>query len=173
MARTQINLGNQGADGTLGRADLNTTTAGSAVITKVLTGNTNTATLTSTGADSGTGDVTINVLGYCNISFFAGGTTTNGEILMNVPAMVPFSIPSGSSNFNVYALTAATASTTFTFKKNGTSIGTAVFAASGTTATITFSSSVSFAVGDKLEIDAPATADSTLANISFNILGVR
>lgn len=170
MSRTQINLGAQGADGTLGRADLNTTTAGTAVITKLLTGNTNTATLTSTGADSGTGDVTITVLGYYPIQFFVGGTPLASEVLLYVPAMLSFSIT--NANVSAAALVAATASTVFTVKKNGTSIGTITFAASGTTGTASITTT-SYAAGDFFELDAPSSADSTLANISFSFLGTR
>lgn len=170
MARTQINLGEQGANGTVLRADMNTATAGSAVITKILTGNTNTATLAFTGADSGTGDVTISVLGYYSISFFDGGVPLASEVLISVPALLPFTV--NTASFNVYAITAATASTTFTFAKNGSSFGTAVFAAAGTVPTLTITTT-SFAVTDKLTITAPATPDSTIAGISFNILGVR
>ena len=47
--------------GSVSRADLNTTTVGSAVIAKVVQGTG--ITITSTGADSGTGDVTISASG--------------------------------------------------------------------------------------------------------------
>lgn len=58
MSRTQIN-GNQIGAGTITRSDLNTTTAGSAVVAKVIAGTA--VTLAQTGTDAGTGDVTINV----------------------------------------------------------------------------------------------------------------
>jgi hypothetical protein len=58
MARTRIN-GEQVEDGTIKRADLDVTTAGAAVIRKVLPGTL--LTLSSTGPDAGTGDVTLNV----------------------------------------------------------------------------------------------------------------
>lgn len=57
MARTNVK-GTQVLDGSVGRADLNTTVSGSAVITKLIAGN-GVAISTSTGADSGTGDVTV------------------------------------------------------------------------------------------------------------------
>lgn len=170
MARTQLNVGEQGASGTLIRADINTTTAGSALITKLLTGNTNTATLTSTGVDSGTGDVTITVLGYYPIQFYVGGAPLASEVLLYVPAMLPFSI--ANANVTAVAITAATASTVFTIKKNSVSIGTITFAASGTVGTASITTT-SFAAGDFFEIDAPSTADATLANISFSFLGTR
>jgi len=56
MARTQFN-GTQVSDGSIGREDLNTVTAGSAVITKLIPGPG--TMITFTGTDSGTGDVTI------------------------------------------------------------------------------------------------------------------
>lgn len=59
MAKTQINGANGVQPGSLIRSLLNTTTAGSAVVAKVLPGAG--IVLTSTGADSGTGDVTVAV----------------------------------------------------------------------------------------------------------------
>lgn len=49
--------GRQVLDGDITRADVNTSTAGSAVITKVIAGTG--ISISSTGADAGTGDVTI------------------------------------------------------------------------------------------------------------------
>jgi hypothetical protein len=175
MARTQINLGAQGADGTVLRADLNTTTAGSAVITKVLAG-TGISISAFTGADSGTGDVTL-AAGLPGTPFdiilFIQGGFANAETLTSINTRRTFSLPANLTGSVVDAKTAATASTTITFTKNGTSIGTAVFAASGTAATLTFSSTVSFAIGDIFEIVGPATADTTLANVRFNLVGTR
>jgi Iap family predicted aminopeptidase len=59
----------------------------------------------------------------------------------------------------------------FTLKRNGTSIGTITFAASGTTGTFSFASSVTWAAGDLFEMDGPATADTTLANINIDLAG--
>lgn len=55
MPRTQLN-GAQVGDGTIQRADLDVATAGAAVIRKLIASST--ITLTSTGPDAGTGDVT-------------------------------------------------------------------------------------------------------------------
>lgn len=57
MARTEVRS-NQIADGNVTRADLNTADSGKAVVRKIVQGTG--ITLSSTGADSGTGDVTIN-----------------------------------------------------------------------------------------------------------------
>lgn len=56
-------------DGQVKRQDLDTTTSGQAVVTKIVAGNN--VTISSTGADAGTGDVTINV----DITGGAGGIT--------------------------------------------------------------------------------------------------
>lgn len=60
MARTQL-TGQQVLDGSVQRADLDTTTAASALITKVIADATGGLAITSTGVDSGTGDVTISI----------------------------------------------------------------------------------------------------------------
>ena len=59
MAKTTIG-GAQITDGSVQRADLDTTTAGKAVVAKIVQGTGN-ISISSTGADSGTGDVTINL----------------------------------------------------------------------------------------------------------------
>lgn len=60
MPTTQLS-GNQIKDGDIKRADLNTSQAGSAVITKIIAGSG--ISIVSTGADAGTGDVTITATG--------------------------------------------------------------------------------------------------------------
>jgi hypothetical protein len=68
MARTNVK-GTQVLDGSIGRVDLNTTIPGSAVITKII-GSNGLAIAASTGADSGTGDVTLATdLTYLNTKY--------------------------------------------------------------------------------------------------------
>lgn len=59
MGRTQIRTNNIEDDG-IGRDDLNVSTSGRAVVRKIIQGSGG-LTISSTGADSGTGDVTINL----------------------------------------------------------------------------------------------------------------
>src|SRR5260370_29698181 len=83
-------------------------------------------------------------------------------------------------NFTAYAdhksqgvaSAASTGTATFLVKKNGSQIGTIVFTAA-TTATFTTSSGVAqrFAQGDILTITAPSSADATLANPAFTLVG--
>ena len=104
---------------------------------------------------------------------FMPGAGSNSQILfynkMDRPVIFPASAP---NSFGV-AVTAATGSTTYTFKKNGSSFATAVFSASGTTAAFTQASDATFVAGDILEIDGPATADATLANMGLTLQGYR
>ncbi len=75
-------------DGGVKRADLNVSTSGSAVVAKIVAG-TN-VTLSSTGPDSGTGDVTINAAGtttYTVTTADADNTASNTHIFsITVPA---------------------------------------------------------------------------------------
>lgn len=66
MARTQI-TGAQVLDGSVERVDVNTTIAGQALITKLLAGSN--LVITSTGVDSGTGDVTVGMTAGAQLIF--------------------------------------------------------------------------------------------------------
>lgn len=72
------------------------------------------------------------------------------------------------------AQTGATAAKTFLVFKNATQVGTINWASGATVATFTTTSgnSVDFAPGDVLIIQAPASPDSTLADISCTLKGV-
>jgi hypothetical protein len=95
MARTKI-LGSQIKDNTIQRTNIDTATSGQALTTKIIAGAG--VSLSSTGADSGTGDVTItagtseyitnynaevNTTGWSNSgsNFTISRTTTSGEVL--------------------------------------------------------------------------------------------
>ena len=87
MARTCIR-GDQITDGTVQRQDLDVQTAGAAVVAKIVAG-TN-VTLSSTGPDAGTGDVTVNVSlpgGSTdpNALHLSGGTMT-GDLGIGAPS---------------------------------------------------------------------------------------
>jgi hypothetical protein len=89
MPQTQIR-GTQVEDGTIQRRDLNIATAGQAVVAKIVQG-TN-VTLSSTGADSGTGDVTISATAAAAaVSADAGNQAKLGsDSLIYVPAGTTF-----------------------------------------------------------------------------------
>lgn len=108
-----------------------------------------------------------------DIGTYIAGLTTASEVVMRYVFTRAVTFAAGLTASICKAGTAATASTTLTLAKNGSSFGTAVFAASGTTATFTAASSTSFAAGDILTITAPATPDTTLANVAITLAGTR
>lgn len=103
MARTNVK-GTQILDGSIGRSDLNTTISGNAVITKII-GSNGLAITSSSGIDSGTGDVTLATdLNFLNGKYpslevartqnyvFAGPSSGNGNPAFR--ALVAGDIPS-------------------------------------------------------------------------------
>ena len=101
------------------------------------------------------------------------GVPGDGDIVMRFVATRRFTLPALFAGCKASAAVAATASTVFDLKQNGSAIGSITFAASGTTGSFAQSGSgvMTFAVGDVLTISAPATADTTLADISVTLLG--
>ncbi len=97
---------------------------------------------------------------------------TDAAVLTRFKAPEAFNFPLNMSTSFATASVAATAETVFTIKKNGTSFGTATFAAAGVEGTFAVTAT-SFAAGDTFSLEAPATADTTLANIGFTFVGVR
>ena len=76
MAKTTLS-GKQITDNSIQRVDLDITTVGSAVIAKIVQGTG--ITISSTGADSGTGDVTINATGGGSIASTTSVLKGNGS----------------------------------------------------------------------------------------------
>lgn len=101
------------------------------------------------------------------------GVPTDGLVMLRYPMPRAVTFPAGLTTSKMIANTAATASTVFSLKKNGTEFGTATFAAAGTSATFAAALETSFAAGDILTIVAPATADATLADLGWAIVGSR
>lgn len=98
---------------------------------------------------------------------------TNSMIMARIVVVRAFTLPAALSGSQATAGTAATGSTTIDLQKNGVSFGTVAWSASGTTGTFTSASGATFAAGDVLRIVAPATADTTLADISITLAGTR
>lgn len=91
--------------------------------------------------------------------------------VLNFVVTRAFTWPANLTGSLFKAATAATASTTFSILNNANLIGSIVFAANSTTGAATFAAATTFAVGDLIQVVAPAAQDSTLANISFVFLG--
>lgn len=108
-----------------------------------------------------------------DIGLYIPGVPTDAMLAVEYVFVRSVTWPVSLTGSKGVANVAATGTSNFDLLKNGSSIGTASFAGAATTATFTFASAVTFAVGDKLKITCPATADLTLADIAFTFLGTR
>lgn len=104
--------------------------------------------------------------------FYPGAPTDAAVALVHVLA-VEAVFPVNLTGSQGTAEVAATAQADFDIQQDGSSVGTMRFAAAATTATFIFASEITFAIGDKLKIIAPGTADATLADISYSLKGTR
>ena len=114
-----------------------------------------------------------------DIGFACTGKPAAGEVIGVFLAPVAFTLPANLAGSIGRALTAAAASAAWTLSQipagsaTKTTIATLTFAANGTVATFSTQAAVAVAVGDILRLKAPATADSTLSDITFTIVGAR
>jgi hypothetical protein len=99
-----------------------------------------------------------------NYAGFCSGAPTANEVVLGAIAAVSFTMSPTTSIAK--STVAATASTVFTIKKDGSAVGTITFAAAATTGTVSITSG-SITANQNITVTAPATPDSTLANISF------
>jgi hypothetical protein len=137
MARTQIN-GSLIENSSVGRSDVNTSTSGEALITKLLVNSP--LTISSTGVNSGTGDVT---LGFNSANFVTSFNTRTGAITLtgtDIVNALGFTPVSGDTYLGtVTSITAGTGLNGGTITASGTIslANTAVSAGSYTNADIT------------------------------------
>jgi hypothetical protein len=110
-----------------------------------------------------------------DVHAFHPGVPGASALVFRGPIARAFTFPADFAGSYFSASANATASTVFDVQKNGVSIGTVTIAAGGTVATFATSGGTaqSFAAGDLLTIIAPATPDSTLADVGFALAGAR
>ncbi len=157
------------ANGVSGSVATNTTTP---AITLTLGAITPTS-VASSGAVSGTtGSFSSTISATNKVDGFALGVVGKSANSDRYTSRAPYAFTVSQTNSSAVALVAATGSTVYTIKKgtvaSPTTIGTFTFAASGTAATVSISAG-SVSSGDVVWIEAPATADTTLADITFTV----
>jgi hypothetical protein len=116
-----------------------------------------------------------------DIPVYNKGVGVNGDVLFYGIPTRAIKFPSGAASSKAVANTAATGTggtaATFTFKKGGSAFATCVFdsgVGGGLVGTWTQASDATFnGTSDVLEVDGPATADTTLANFSMILRGYR
>lgn len=124
----------------------------------------------------GSADITINAtLAQYSVPYDLGGSIfgvcANSEVALRIRACRAFRLASGQANGQAKAGIAATGSTVFTIAKNGVSVGSITFAAGSSTGTFSFTNNVDVATGDLITVTGPATADATLADVDFTLVG--
>lgn len=107
------------------------------------------------------------------IMVFAAGLGSNNQVLYFMKMDRQTIFPASAQNSFAAARTAATGSTTYTLKQNGIAFATINFGAGATKGTFTQAADAIFAPGDTLEIDGPASADGSLANVGITLQGYR
>lgn len=107
-----------------------------------------------------------------DVHAFYPGVPTASAVILRVPIARAVTFPDNFAGSYAKASVAATGSPAFDIKVNGTSVGTVTF--SGATGTlVTSGTTVVLAAGDVLSIHAPASADATLADVGFVLVGTR
>lgn len=104
--------------------------------------------------------------------FYVPGAPTDALECLRLTMTHAVTFPSGLTGSQSKASTASTGTVAFSVKKNGTEFGTITFTTSAT-GTFAAASATSLAIGDQLTVVAPATADSTLADIGISLLATR
>jgi hypothetical protein len=98
------------------------------------------------------------------------GKPAAAAVVMRLVAVRNFQFAANFTTSLAKAATSSTAAASFSIQKNGAQFGTMSFAAGGTTGTFT-STLTSFAAGDVLTVVAPSTADATLGDIEYMLVG--
>ena len=98
------------------------------------------------------------------------GKPAVNAVVLNFVAPRSFAIPAGMAGSRARASVNATATTVFTIKKNGVDVGTLTFTAANANGVFAMAAQTAFVAGDLLTMVAPATADTTLADIAYTFV---
>ena len=130
--------------------------------------------VSSVAGKTGVVTLTQSDIGNSGLPYDINGSTFGAPVANQVDIRFysgrAFTIPANLAGSVVKAVTAATASAVFGVQKNNVTVATFTFSSSGTVATFSSQAAISFSVGDRFSIIAPATPDATLADIDYFIL---
>ena len=107
-----------------------------------------------------------------DVPVFAPGLGSNNQKLLRIALARTVTFPASAANSYAVASVASTGAAVFTLSKNGVSFATVTYTASAVGVFVQ-ASDANFVSGDLLEVDGPASADATLANVGITLFGER
>lgn len=93
--------------------------------------------------------------------------------LLRIPFPCPVQFETNFGNSQFIVDVSPTNEAVFTFYKNEAAIATLTIATGETAGTFTLAGGIKFATGEILKLKAPASQDTTMADIGFTLMGVR
>jgi hypothetical protein len=99
------------------------------------------------------------------------GRPNDGEEIEAFLFVDAVTFPAGFTGSLAKAAVAANAETVFGILVDGVEVGTVTFAAAATTGTFTLTDELTCATGQQLDLQCPAIADTTLADIKITLRG--
>ena len=108
-----------------------------------------------------------------DIALYFPGQPEAAERLLKLEVARGFSLPADLAGSRGHADTAATAEAVCTILKNGVAVGSITFAAGSPDAAFSLAGGLTLVPGDRLELVAPATQDTTLAGLALTLIGTR
>jgi hypothetical protein len=131
-----------------------------------------TGSLNVTWQTDGSGNDSAYFTAPFDVPIFAPGIGTNNQKLLRIKMTRTVTFPASAVHAEATASASSTGTAIFTLSKNGTPFATATFttAASGVWVQ---GADANFTPGDLLEVDGPASADTTLADVGLTLYGYR
>jgi hypothetical protein len=104
---------------------------------------------------------------------FFPGTQDDGQLLVELTFVRAVAFPEDLAGSEAYAGTAPAAAAVIKLLKNDVEVGTVTFAMASQSGTYDLAGGATSTAGDRLSVTAPATADTTLADVALGLKGVR
>jgi hypothetical protein len=108
-----------------------------------------------------------------DVMVFFPGTQEDGQLLVELVFVRAVAFPEDLAGSEAYAGAAPVAEAVMKLLKNDVEVGTVTFAVASQTGTFELAGGALFEAADRLAVTAPATADTTLADVALGLKGVR
>jgi hypothetical protein len=108
-----------------------------------------------------------------DLMLFIPGIQDDGQLLVELVFVRAVAFPEDLAGSEAYAGAASAAAAVMKLLKNDVEVGTVTFAMASQSGTYDLAGGALFAAGDRLAVTAPATADTTLADVALGLKGVR